>query len=185
VGSEYSPEPVNAHCFISLIDLCIQTERSWSLLAITHCGVRRLWSYCTVQHAMLADTMPTALIDTHSFLLWDRRSAGVSHWESPVLWLRRAPSLPESTSQVAMSHFVDYSYPRHRGTLSDTAIHSSVCLSVPWRSCPRRAVALGYRHAGCLQLSHCWPPEMVDCSSFSSVLTDGRFFSWDLGFSEC
>jgi len=30
----------------------------------------------------------------------------------------------------------------------------SVCLSVPWRSCPRRPAALGYRHAGCLQLSH-------------------------------
>jgi len=30
----------------------------------------------------------------------------------------------------------------------------SVCLSVPWRSC------LGYRHAGCLQLSHRQPPEM-------------------------
>ena len=29
-----------------------------------------------------------------------------------------------------------------------------VCLSVPWRSC------LGYRHAGCLQLSHRLPPEM-------------------------
>jgi len=34
--------------------------------------------------------------------------------------------------------------------MSDTA----VCLSVPWCSC------LGYRHAGCLQLSHCRPPEM-------------------------
>jgi len=30
----------------------------------------------------------------------------------------------------------------------------SVCLSVPWRSC------LGYRHAGCLQLSHRRPPEI-------------------------
>ena len=30
----------------------------------------------------------------------------------------------------------------------------SVRLSVPWRSC------LGYRHAGCLQLSHRRPPEM-------------------------
>ena len=34
------------------------------------------------------------------------------------------------------------------------AIPRSVPLSVPWRSCPRRAAALGYRHAGCLQLSH-------------------------------
>ena len=37
---------------------------------------------------------------------------------------------------------------------SDTAIRPSVRLCVPRRSCPRRAAALGYRHAGCLQLSH-------------------------------
>ena len=37
---------------------------------------------------------------------------------------------------------------------SDTAIRPSFDrLSVPWRSCPRSAAALGYRHAGCLQLS--------------------------------
>jgi len=34
------------------------------------------------------------------------------------------------------------------------AIPRSVPLSVPWRSCHRRAAALGYRHAACLQLSH-------------------------------
>ena len=34
-----------------------------------------------------------------------------------------------------------------RGALSDTAIRLSVCLS-------HGAAALGYRHAGCLQLSH-------------------------------
>ena len=34
------------------------------------------------------------------------------------------------------------------GALSDTAIRPSVCPS------PRRAAALGHRHAGCLQLSH-------------------------------
>ena len=33
-------------------------------------------------------------------------------------------------------------------TMDDTAIHPSVYLS------PRRAAALSYRHAGCLQLSH-------------------------------
>ena len=32
--------------------------------------------------------------------------------------------------------------------------NSAVHLSVPWRSC------LGYRHVGCLQLSHRRPPEM-------------------------
>ena len=39
---------------------------------------------------------------------------------------------------------------RHRGALSNTMVH----LSVPWCSCHRHAAALGYRHAGCLQLSH-------------------------------
>ena len=34
--------------------------------------------------------------------------------------------------------------------LSDTTIRPSVCLSVPRRSCRRRAAAVGYRHAGCL-----------------------------------
>jgi len=39
---------------------------------------------------------------------------------------------------------------RSREALSDTAIRPSV----PWRSC------LGYRHSGCLQLSHRRPPEI-------------------------
>jgi len=39
--------------------------------------------------------------------------------------------------------------PRPWRTLSDTAIRPSVC-----PSCPMRAVVLGYRYAGCLQLSH-------------------------------
>jgi len=41
---------------------------------------------------------------------------------------------------------------RGRG-LSDTR---SIRLSVPWRSCPSSAAAIGYKHAGCLQLSHVW-----------------------------
>ena len=36
------------------------------------------------------------------------------------------------------------------------SVRLSLRLSVPLRSCPRRAAALGYRHAGCLQLSHVW-----------------------------
>jgi len=40
----------------------------------------------------------------------------------------------------------------------------SVRLSVPWRSC------LGYRHAGCLQLSHRRPPEM--CALWTRPQTD-------------
>ena len=42
------------------------------------------------------------------------------------------------------------------GVLSDNAI----CPSVPGRSCRRRAASLGYKHAGCLQLSQRRPPEM-------------------------
>jgi len=39
---------------------------------------------------------------------------------------------------------------RSSAALSDTMIRPSVCPS------PRRAAALGYRLAGCLQLSHVW-----------------------------
>jgi len=44
-------------------------------------------------------------------------------------------------------------------------IARSVRLSVPCHSC------LGYRHAGCLQLSHHWPPEICGLRAPS---TDGR-----------
>ena len=44
-------------------------------------------------------------------------------------------------------------YPRHRRVLSNTAICLSVFLS-------HGAAALGYRHVGCLQLSHRRPSEM-------------------------
>ena len=43
--------------------------------------------------------------------------------------------------------------PRHQGG-GQFGIARSVRLSVPWRSC------LGYRYAGCLQLSYRRPPEM-------------------------
>ena len=39
---------------------------------------------------------------------------------------------------------------RRSAALTDTMIRPSVCPS------PRRAAALGYRHDGCLQLSHVW-----------------------------
>jgi len=45
---------------------------------------------------------------------------------------------------------VGYYVPPRGRTLCDTAIRPSV----PWRNCRRRSAALGYRHAGCLQLSH-------------------------------
>jgi len=47
-----------------------------------------------------------------------------------------------------LGHSVGLLCPRRTGALSDTAICPSVC------PCPRRAAALNYRHAGCLQLSH-------------------------------
>ena len=50
-------------------------------------------------------------------------------------------SINLNCSQVIM-------HPRRSRSLSDTAIRPSVCPS------PRRAAALGYRRAGCLQLSH-------------------------------
>jgi len=50
-------------------------------------------------------------------------------------------SINRSCSQIIM-------HPRRSRSLSDTAIRPSVCPS------PRRAAALGYRRAGCLQLSH-------------------------------
>jgi len=49
------------------------------------------------------------------------------------------------------------------GALSDTAIGPSVCLS-------HGAAALGYRHAGCLQLSHRRPPEI--CGRRTRLRTD-------------
>ena len=39
------------------------------------------------------------------------------------------------------------------------ALRTAIRPSVPWRSCPRRVDALGYRRAGCLQLSHVWTAE--------------------------
>jgi len=47
-----------------------------------------------------------------------------------------------------------FSCPRPRGALSDTVISPFVCLSHGAAAC------LGYRHAGCLQLSHRRSPEM-------------------------
>ena len=47
-----------------------------------------------------------------------------------------------------------YYAPSPRGALSDADIRPSVCLSHGAAAC------LGYRHAGCLQLSHRRPPDM-------------------------
>jgi len=41
-----------------------------------------------------------------------------------------------------------------------SAIPRSVRLSVPWHSCPRRAAAVGYRHANCLQPNHRRPRDI-------------------------
>jgi len=74
---------------------------------------------------------------------------------------------------------------RLRGALSDTAISQSVRPSVcPTRSC------LGCRHAGCLQLSNRWPPEMcglwtrprtnVDPPRFLDPWTDADLCIWKI-----
>ena len=55
---------------------------------------------------------------------------------------------------------------RRRGALNDTAIRPSV----PWRSCPRRAAAVGSTHAGCLQLNQRRPP--VTCRLRTRPRTD-------------
>jgi len=71
--------------------------------------------------------------------------------------LKPSPSAPESSTLTTRlpshphKHCRGYYASRPRG---HTGIVRSVRLSVPWRSC------LGYRHAGCLQLSHRRPPEM-------------------------
>jgi len=60
-------------------------------------------------------------------------------------------------------HYVHFRYleytrinyaPAIGGHFGITSVCQSVRLSVSWRSC------LGYRHVGCLQLSHRRPPEM-------------------------
>jgi len=54
---------------------------------------------------------------------------------------------------LVLSHIVYYApHSRRREALSNTAI----LLSVPWHSC------LGYRHVGCLQLSHRRPTEIYE-----------------------
>ena len=61
---------------------------------------------------------------------------------------------PPSSSKTCLSLclLVDFHTPLPAvgRVLCDTAIHPSLCSS------PRHAAALGYRHAGCLQLSHVW-----------------------------
>ena len=51
----------------------------------------------------------------------------------------------------------------------DSAIRSSVCLPV---GLSHGAAALGYRHAGCLQLSHRRPPEMYGLRTRPRTDTD-------------
>ena len=71
--------------------------------------------------------------------------------------LKPGPSAPESSTLTTRlpthphKHCRGYYASRPRG---HTGIVRSVRLSVPWRSC------LGYRHAGCLLLSHRRPPQM-------------------------
>jgi len=71
--------------------------------------------------------------------------------------LKPGPSAPESSTLI--TRLPSHPHKHCRGYYASrprrhTGIVRSVRLSVPWRSC------LGYRHAGCLQLSHRRPPEM-------------------------
>ena len=67
-------------------------------------------------------------------------------------------------------------YARPRGAFWNSAIRPSVRpsvrLSVPWRSC------LGYRHAGCLRLSHRRPSEMCGLRTRPRTDVDPPRF-WD------
>ena len=64
-----------------------------------------------------------------------------------------------------MLHYVGHLLcPRLRRAFGNSAIRLPLRLSVPWHSC------LGYRHVGCLQLSHFRPPEM--CGLWTRPRTD-------------
>ena len=67
-----------------------------------------------------------------------------------ILWNRTLKLFWFEVTKMLIADLLCY-YAPHPGHF-ETA--RSIRLSVPWRSC------LGYRHAGCLQLSHHRPPEM-------------------------
>ena len=68
----------------------------------------------------------------------------------------RLGMIQEIIISLARRHPISYCAPDlgggHSGIARSNIRH--IRLPVPWRSC------LGYRHTGCLQLSHRWSPEM-------------------------
>jgi len=87
-------------------------------------------------------------------------------WHAAALYNRPSFDVAVFNNNVAMQLTrYCYNYASRRGgggikRYRGPSVCLSVCLPVPRRSCRRRAAALGYRHAGCLQLSPCRPPEM-------------------------
>jgi len=84
-----------------------------------------------------------------------------SHGDSTLSLSLCCSESPEITATPLVAIIVTIPPPYGRG---QWAILRSVCQSVPWCSC------LGYRHAGCLQLSHRRPPEM--CGLRTRLRTD-------------
>ena len=86
-------------------------------------------------------------------------AARVRHFQSRVFHISMSPSLPSIICMMSFNDFhqflgsCSYYVRCHRRALCNTVISPSVHLSVQWHSC------LGYRHAGCQQLSHCRPPD--------------------------
>jgi len=86
-------------------------------------------------------------------------AARVRHFQSRVFHISMSPSLPSIICMMSFNDFhqflgsCSYYVGCHRRALCNTVIRPSVHLSVQWHSC------LGYRHAGCQQLSHCRPPD--------------------------
>jgi len=85
--------------------------------------------------------------------LWDRQTDGRADRAIPkcpvgrlgIIMITGTVENKSSEAPTKMNRFIH-----------GTSVRPSVRLSVPQRSC------LGYRHAGCLQLSHRRPPEMCE-----------------------
>ena len=109
-----------------------------------------LWS---VQHT----NRKSHLVDwQHRHAALMTRSVQMAYWQaltSRLMWL-----IPAVRSVV-----LKLIWPRPSGHFGITRY---VRLSVPWRSC------LGYTHTGCLQLSHCRPPEMCGLQTCPWMDTD-------------
>jgi len=90
----------------------------------------------------------------HLYLQRDVRE--VTHHMGPSAIANTCEVIGRSTWLVFVTNkrYMLFLCPRRRGGGIKWYCSPSVCLSVPWCSCHRHAGALGYRHTGCLQLSH-------------------------------